>query len=290
MANELQRSPGIAKYLTIPEVKENISSIVGEKESNKFISSIVSAVQTNPTLAQCTNQSILSAALLGHSLNLPQSPQLGYFYFVPYDTTRKVKDENGRTIEKKAKEAVFQIGYRGLIQLSLRSGQYKKINATLIKEGEIVSINPITEEYVFQPIDDYKKRLEAKTIGYYAFIELTNGFRKEIFWDVDRMEEHASKYSASYRSDKKYNSRKSFWSTSFDEMAYKTLLRQLISKYGIMSVEMQSACQADMAVIDESGNPVYVDNVPDKGNDIYAEDVAEENNEPDSQQLLQQQG
>ncbi len=258
MANELSevKKQGIATFLGSDAVKQNITSVVGEKDVQKFISSVVSAVQANPQIAECTNSSILTTALLGHSLNLPQSPQLGYFYFVPFNNTKK--DSRGR--EVKVKEATFQLSYKGYIQLAMRSGQYKKIHVTDIKEGELKSYNPITDEFEFEPITDYTERQKHKTIGYYAFFILANGFKKELYWDKEKMEAHAKKYSMSYR--KGWSS--SFWVSDFDAMAYKTLIRQLISKHGIMSAEMETGYRNDMATIDENGNPNYVDNVPDE--------------------------
>lgn len=257
----VQKQTGITAYLTSEKAKKNIIDVVGEKNAQNFISSVVSAVQTNPQLAECTNSSILSAALLGQSLNLPQSPQIGLFYFVPY----KNKD-------KGVTEAQFQLSYKGMINLAIRSGQYKKINAVEVKEGELISYNPFEDTYEFKAESDFKKRQELKTVGYYGFFELLNGYRKELYWSKEDMEAHAKRYSASYRQGWK----SSIWITDFDKMALKTIIRQLISKYGIMSVEMQKAYSSDQSVIDESGNPTYVDNVPDepeKAVDVYAEEV-----------------
>lgn len=275
-SNEIvkQKKQGIASYLNTDAVKESILSVLGEKDLKPFISSVVSAVQTNPALAECTKPSILSAALLGYSLKLPQSPQLAMFYMVPYDT--KKKDKDGR--ECRVKEAQFQLSYRGYLNLAMRSGQYKKINVTDIKEGEVKSINPITEEYEFQAVTDYEKRKELPTAGYYAYFELANGYRKEIYWSKERMESHAMKYSKTYKSDKSWVREKSLWNTNFDDMAYKTLIRNLLSKWGILSVEMENAYAGDMAVSDADGNLDYVDNKPDEpaeAVDVYAEEVDE---------------
>ena len=260
--NEIQTQPkqGINTYLQSEAVKKNVVSVVGEKDAQRFISSVVSAVQTNPDLAECTNQSILSAALLGQSLNLPQSPQIGMFYFVPY------KNKDGE------KEAQFQISYKGLINLAIRSGQYKKINAVEVKEGELVSYNPFEDTYEFKPETDFKKREQLPTVGYYGFFELLNGYRKELYWSKEEMEAHAKRYSASYRNG--WSS--SIWKSDFSKMALKTIIRQLISRFGIMSVEMQQAYTADQAVLDEDLNPKYIDNVPDvpeKAVDIMADAV-----------------
>lgn len=248
---------GIASYLGSDAVKNNIAGVIGEKNITSFISSVVSAVQANPTLAQCTNPSILSAALQGEALQLAPSPQLGQFYMVPYDNKKKI---NGKW--ELVKEAQFQIGYKGYIQLAVRSGQYRRIVVNEIKAGEI-EYNPISEEITLHPIMNPTERIKAETIGYYAMFELMNGFKKELFSPKEAIAEHARKYSSSYRYDLNNNKTGSKWSTDFDAMAKKTLIRQLIGKWGIMSVEMQQAYERDMAVVDEDGNAVYVDNQRD---------------------------
>ena len=248
---------GIASYLGSDAVKNNIAGVIGEKNITRFISSVVSAVQANPTLAQCTNPSILSAALQGEALQLAPSPQLGQFYMVPYDNKKKI---NGKW--ELVKEAQFQIGYKGYIQLAVRSGQYRRIVVNEIKAGEI-EYNPISEEITLHPIMNPTERIKAETIGYYAMFELMNGFKKELFSPKEAIAEHARKYSSSYMYDLNNNKTGSKWSTDFDAMAKKTLIRQLIGKWGIMSVEMQQAYERDMAVVDEDGNAVYVDNQRD---------------------------
>lgn len=252
---------GITQYLGIPAVKQNVANVVGEKNVTKFISSIVSAVQVNSALQLCTNSSILSAALLGEALQLSPSPQLGQYYMVPYDNTKTViNSETGKEEKIQIKEAQFQIGYKGYIQLAIRSGQYKKIVVSDVKEGEVNSFNPITEEFEINPVMDIKKREELSVVGYYGMFELMNGFKKELYWPKEQMEQHAKTYSKGYASDLKKGNKYTFWSKDFGAMAKKTLIRQLINKWGIMSIEMQRAYEADMAVLDENGNPRYVDN------------------------------
>ena len=243
------KQQSIATFLATDSVKENVAKIVGEKDTQRFISSLVSAVQTNPSLAECTNKSLLNAALLGQSLNLPQSPQLANFYFVPFKNTKA-----GVT------EATFQLGWRGYMALAMRSGQYKKIHVTDIRDGELKAYNPIEDEYEFSPITDMQERLKKPVIGYYAYFVLVNGFKKTLYWSREQMDEHAKKYSQNYR--KGWDS--SLWKSDFDKMAYKTMLRQLISKYGPMSVEMERAYVGDQSVIGDNGNVDYVDNVPDE--------------------------
>lgn len=239
-----QPKMGLAFYLTNDAVKNQISKVVGGKDGQRFISAIISAVQTNPQLQECTNPSILSAALLGESLKLSPSPQLGQYYLVPYND----KD--------RGKVAQFQLGYKGYIQLAIRSGMYKKLNVLAIKEGELVRFDPLNEEIEVNLIEDEERRENTPTIGYYAMFEYTNGFRKAIYWSKAKMEAHALRYSAGYKAKKGYT----FWEKDFDAMAYKTMIRHLISRWGIMSIELQKAYEGDMGVIDENGSIKYVDN------------------------------
>ena len=255
LSTKPKQQTGIATYLGGDAVRKNISSVIGEKNVTRFISSVVSAVQANPQLANCSNASILSAALQGEALQLAPSPQLGQFYIVPYKN--KKKDASGRWTD--VDEAQYQIGYRGYLQLAIRSGQYRNIVVSEIKEGE-ADYNPITEEIDLHPIADPAVREAAKTVGFYAMFELMNGFRKQLYSPIEAIQAHARKYSRGYRYDLDNNKKSSPWTTNFDAMAKKTLIRQLIGKWGIMSVEMQQAYTSDMSVIDESGAVRYVDN------------------------------
>ena len=247
VGNTLQKANqkmGMNSYITQEAVNAQINNVVGGKNGTRFITSIVSAVNNNPQLQECTNQSILSAALLGESLNLSPSPMLGYYYMVPFN------DKN------KGKVAQFQIGYKGLIQLAIRSGQYKKINVMAIKKGELEYFDPLNEEIkVKLMVDDWDAREKAETVGYYAMFELVNGFKKALYWSKAQMEAHAMQFSQGYRAKKGYT----FWEKDFDAMAYKTMLRQLLSKWGIMSTELMSAIDSDEAVINEDGSKNYVE-------------------------------
>lgn len=263
LANRSNQRLGMAAYLTNDAVKNQINSIVGGKNGSRFISSIVSAVQTNPALQECSNQSILSAALLGESLKLSPSPQLGQFYMVPY------KDRERGNV------AQFQLGYKGYIQLAVRSGQYKKLNVLPIKEGELISYNPLDEEIEVQLIEDEEAREQAPTIGYYAMFEYTNGFRKTLYWSKQKMQAHAKKYSPGYAADLRKGTAWTFWSKDFDGMAMKTMLRQLISKWGVMSIDMITAMESDAAVIKEDLTPEYVESeaVPEPVQEVPQEPV-----------------
>ena len=239
---------GLSAYLTRDAVRDQITKVVGGKDGQRFISAIISATTTNTALQECTNQSILSGALLGESLKLSPSPQLGHYYLVPFND------------KEKGKVAQFQLGYKGYIQLAIRSGQYKKLNVMAVKEGELEYFDPLNEDIkINMMVDDWDKREQAPTIGYYAFFELVNGFRKAIYWSKAQMEAHAIKYSPGYKRDREKGWNYTFWSKDFDGMAYKTMLRQLISKWGVMSIELQTAYEGDMAVINDDGSRSYVE-------------------------------
>ncbi len=257
-----QQRMGLTAYLTQDAVKDQINKVVGGKNGPRFISSIVSAVQTNPSLQECTNSSILSAALLGESLNLSPSPQLGQYYMVPYDNR-----------SKGAKEAQFQLGYKGYIQLATRSGQYRKLTVLSIKEGELIRFDPLNEEIEVSLIEDETERENTRTMGYYAMFEYINGFRKALYWSREKMEAHAKKFSPGYKKDLEKGTQWTFWAKDFDGMAYKTMLRQLISKWGIMSIDLVQAIDADMAVIHEDGTKDYVESDADM---VVADAPAEE--------------
>lgn len=270
MANEVvtrtQQKTGIATYLGGEAARANIAQVIGKENVTRFVSSVVSAVQANPQLASCTNASVVSAALQGEALKLAPSPQLGHFYMTPYKTRKKV---NGEWVE--VTEAVFTIGWKGYLQLAIRSGQYRSIVVSDVHSGEI-EFNPITEEMVLTPILDPEQREKTPIIGYYAMFELLNGFKKELYASKASIEAHAKRYSASYRYDLESGKKSSIWSTNFDAMAKKTLIRQLIGKWGIMSVEMQQAYEKDMAVIDDEGKR-YVDN-PSTVEAVVADDIS----------------
>lgn len=268
MANEVSTQPKtkikFSTFATSTAISTKVNQIIGDEKSGKrFISSIVSAVSNNPQLAECENNSILSAALLGESLNLSPSPQLGMYYLVPF------KDKDRGSL------ATFQLGYKGYYQLALRSGYYKKLNVVEVKEGELISWNPLEEEIKINIEEDDEKREKLPTIGYYAFYEYLNGFKKAMYWSKEKMEAHALKYSQGYRADKAKKTAYTFWSKDFDGMAKKTMLRQLISKYGVMSIELQNAYESDMAYIKEDGSKEYFDNQTDDNNTYDIKDAEE---------------
>jgi recombination protein RecT len=247
--------------------QDNIKALVQQsvgKNAQSFTTAIISAVSNNPALEECTQKTILSACLLGESLKLSPSPQLGQYYLVPFNK----KDRYGNILETNAQ---FVLGVKGYKQLAMRSGQYLDIDVLEIKEGEYKGRDKLTGKQRFEFIEDDDERESLPTVGYMAYFELLNGFKKVIYWTKKKMLHHADTYSPAFRADKyedyingkipkeelyKYSS---FWYKNFTEMAFKTLLRHLISQWGIMSIEMQTAIVSDDAVIGENGDPEYVE-------------------------------
>lgn len=191
------------------------------------------------------------------------------------ESTPHIHERHVFDAKKGCKEAQFQLGYKGYIQLATRSGQYKKLNVLAIKEGELIRFDPMDEEIEVNMIEDDEIREQTPTIGYYAMFEYVNGFRKAMYWSKKKMAAHAEKYSFAFGRnggmktlakieageipEKDLWKYSSFWFKDFDGMAYKTMLRQLISKWGIMSIDMMTAMDSDMAVINDDGTHTYVE-------------------------------
>lgn len=251
---------GMAAYLNQDAVKAQINSILGSKRGTSFITSIVSAVQSTPALQECTQPSILQAALLGESLNLSPSASLGQFWILPYNNRKKG-----------VKEAQFQLGAAGYKQLAMRTGQYRDIDFLEIHEGEYKGRDKHTGKQVFEFIEDDEERESLPVIGYMAYFELINGFRKSVYWTRSKMEKHADTYSQAFSLEAyrklqageipandmwKYSS---YWYSNFAGMAEKTLIKHLLSKWGILSTELITAIDADMTTINEDGSKNYVE-------------------------------
>ena len=187
--------------------------------------------------------SLIASALQAQSLNLSLNRQLGQAWVVSYRDNK-----NNRNM------ATFQLGYKGYVQLAIRSGNYRKLNVIAVKEGELKFFDPLNEELEIDLIQDDALREETPTTGYYAMFEYLNGFRKCLYWSKEKMQAHALRYSKAYKNDLNKGWNNSFWSKDFDAMAFKTMIRQLISKWGVMSVEMQQAMDADMKSIKDIGS------------------------------------
>lgn len=211
----------------------------------RFTASIISSFSANPDLQRCDATSVVSSALLGESLNLSPSPQLGYYYLLPFNN----KDKGIPT-------AQFCMGYKGYIQLALRSGYYRSIGASPVLEGEYKGRDKFTGDPIIEFLDDDSMLDSVPVVGYTAYLELLNGFRKRIYWRKEKVENHAKTYSPGYARDLEKGTSYTFWSRDFDGMACKTMLRQLLPKWGIMSVEMQQAFEADY-VAEKNADDVF---------------------------------
>ena len=258
----IAKRPKFSTAISTESYQKLIRNTLGDPDrAKRFVASITSAVAVNPGLQECEVGTILAGALLGESLGLPPAPQLGYFYLVPFKQKEK-RDKVTKEITSPAcVNAVFVLGYKGYIQLALRSGLYRRLNVIEIKQGEFISWNPLTEQISTQFISDFNMRENAPTTGYYAMFELQNGFIKAIYWSKEKMLAHADRWSKAFSASAyaklfageipegdlwKYSS---FWYTQFDDMAKKTMIRQLLSTYGPMSAELQQAFISDSEVM-----------------------------------------
>lgn len=263
----VEKKPKFSVAISTPTYQNLIRNTLADPErAKRFIASITSAVAVNPQLQECETSTIVAGALLGESLNLSPSPQLGQFYLVPFKQKAKY-DRNRNLISPECVNAQFVLGYKGYIQLAVRSGMYRKIIVHEIKDGELIRWDPLTEEFEASFIENEEKRDKTDTIGYYAMFEYVDGFRKTLYWSKDKMLVYADKYSPAFSKDAyvklinneipanemwKYSS---FWYKSFDDMAKKTMIRQLISKWGGMAVEpLRVALEHDNNVLQRSSD------------------------------------
>lgn len=228
----------VSQFLNQKNVLEKFSELLGTKAQG-FIASVISSVNSNDLLKNATNESIYTAALMAATLDLPVNQNLGFAYFIPFNNRKTNKQE-----------CQFQIGYKGFIQLAMRSGQFKTIAATPILEGQLISENPLTG-FEF----DFKNK-GGQVIGYAAFFSLINGFEKTLYMSIDELKKHGTQYSQTFK--------KGFglWNDNFDAMASKTVLKLLLSKYAPLSIEMQKAQIADQSVIKnvDTMEIEYIDN------------------------------
>lgn len=259
-------APSIKGLLEKEGIKKRFEEILGAKAPG-FISSILNVVNSNSNLAIADPNSVIMSAAVAATLDLPINSNLGFAHIVPY--AQSYQNPNTGQWEKK-QVAQFQMGWKGYIQLAMRTGQYKTINATPIHAGQLVSSNPLTGEYEF----DFSKT-GGEVVGYAAYFKLVNGFEKTIYWNVGKVNDHAKKYS------KSYSSKTGQWQQNFEAMALKTVVKNLLSQYGILSIEMQKAVQVDMAVIkdDRAEHFEYVD-----GTDVTNQEKIEASQPENSEQ------
>lgn len=230
-----------------PRTQEYLSQVLGEKRAS-FVNNLTALVANNTKLQECEPLGLMYAGIKATALDLPLDPNLGFAYVIPYKNNRENKTESQ-----------FQIGYKGFIQLAIRSGQFQSINVTEVKDGELVNEDMLTGDLTFKRAAA-NVREGLKTVGYAAFFRLNNGFEKSLYFTVEAVEAHAKKYSQTYGSKYESTRNSSKWATDFDAMAKKTVLKLLLSKYAPLSVEMQMAKDADQGIIDRDGKARYIDN------------------------------
>lgn len=239
-----------------------INDTLGDsKLAQQFVADISTAVSTNYALQKCDAGTILSAGLVAYTLKLPLANTLGYAYVIPYGD-----------------KAQFQIGYKGLIQLAIRSGIIADIDVDDVREGEYLGKDEFSGKPKFKFIEDDDLREKAKIVGYRAYFETTNGFRKVIYWTIEKITQHAKRYSKTFGSSSSTN----VWRDNFDTMARKTMLKQLLSKWAMLTVELQDALRYDQAVIKEDKSVEYVDRADEtKDDDVEVEIEVVENGKID---------
>ncbi|MGF2052974.1 recombinase RecT [Enterococcus casseliflavus] len=233
---------GFKALMNTPAMKKKFTDILHEK-SDSFMGSLMTLVGGDNYLSQAEPMTIIASALKAATMDLPIDKNLGYAYVVPFNRSEKVGNK-----WIKHNEAQFILGYKGYIQLAQRSGQYKALNALAIYDGQLIDWNPLTEEFTF----DYKAKLSDEVIGYVGFFELLNGFKKTVYWTKQEIESHRIKNAKGYDKEKLSGA----WIDNYDSMAIKTVLRNMLSKWGLLSVEMQSAITSDEKVfrVDENND------------------------------------
>lgn len=252
MANEVTVLGQVKGYLSQDNVKKRFHEVLGKK-APQFMTSITNAIGANSSLQKCDANSILSSALVAATYDLPIDSNLGFSALVPY------WDNKSKTFN-----AQFQMMYKGFVQLAIRSGAYEDMNVSEVYEDELKSYNPITGEIDlvtdFTLCTQRKEGNTDKIVGYYAWFKLLTGFKKGLYMSVEECKKHATTYSQSYKKDLEKNSANSKWTTDFEAMAKKTVLKLLLSKWGVLSVDMQRAIVDDQKVFDEEGEESYADN------------------------------
>lgn len=254
----MNQNLSIAQYVAQEAVKDNIQQVLKDK-TPQFIASVTSLVNSNEALKNADKQSVLLACLTAASLDLPINQNLGFAYIIPYNDRK-----TGNSV------AQFQMGYKGFIQLAMRSGQFRTINVNDVRDGEIKNHNRLTGEIEFEWIDG-DEREKLPVIGYVAYMKLLNGFEKILYMTKKQLQAHGVKFSKSFK--------KGFglWKDDFDSMAKKTVIKLLLAKYAPMTVNMQTATLSDQAIIRDDGYE-YADNAP--------VDIDEINNSKENDRVL----
>ncbi|OLN21623.1 recombinase RecT [Domibacillus antri] len=271
LANKQQDAPaqqvsaqnlGLKSLLSTPTMRKKFEQVL-EKKAPQFMSSLLNLYNGDPQLQAAEPMSIVSSAMVAAALDLPIDKNLGYAWIVAFYDSKKGH-----------KAAQFQLGYKGYIQLALRTGQYKAINVIPVREGELVKWNRLTEEIEI----DLDAAVSDKVIGYCGYFKLINGFEKTVYWTADEIEEHRIKHNK--MKDKK--AKNNVWKSDYDAMAMKTVLRNMLGKWGILSIDMQTAVIEDEKEPDikevedaEEEAPVIIDVEPEPEPELLETDTAE---------------
>ncbi|EPD1733520.1 recombinase RecT [Enterococcus hirae] len=238
---------GFKTLMSQPAMKKKFNDILHEK-SDAFMGSLLTLVGGDDYLSKAEPMTIIASALKAATMDLPIDKNLEYAYIVPFNRKENVGKE-----WITHNEAQFILGYKGYIQLAQRSGQYKALNAIEIYEGQLIEWNPLTEEFQF----NYNAKQSDRVIGYVGFFELLNGFKKTVYWTKQEVEAHRIKHAKGFDKTKLTGA----WKENYDAMAIKTVLRNMLAKWGILSVEMQNAVTSDERVFRFDENNDLVEEV-----------------------------
>lgn len=258
------------------EMQSYLTTVLGSRKE-QFVNNLLAVVGNDIKLQGCTPTSLIYAATKATALGLPLDPNLGFAYIIPYNNKKKVKEmqliadrKTGETLEKEVevevslKEAQFQMGWKGFVQLAQRTGLFRNINAGPVYEGELLGVDKRSGEP-----DLGGKRSSDVVVGYFAYFRLLNGFEKTLYMTIEEIKKHASRFSQTFSSNLDWVRASSKWTTDFEAMATKTVMKLLLSKYAPLSVDIQGVSQlgeairSDQGIIDEQGNPSYID-APDQ--------------------------
>jgi recombination protein RecT len=255
--------------LNAPSVMEQFKNALA-KNAPTFVASVIDLYNSDSNLQLCEPKAVVMEALKAAVLHLPINKALGYAYIIPFNNNKKIRDEHGQDRWVKVMEPTFQLGYKGYIQLAMRTGQYRTLNADVVYEGEVRKVSKLTGEIAFDG-----EKLSDKVIGYFCYFELLNGFSKTLYVTVEQMAKHAKRYSKGLKKETTIDqllalaampvaddSKTVGWLGNFHAMGVKTVVRNLLSKYGYLSVEMQSAFADDLRGEDYADATEVTENRP----------------------------
>ena len=278
-----------------PSVQKQFQNALGNHK-DAFVASLIDLYTGDKALQTCKPQALITEALRAATLQLPLNKALGFAYIVVYNNNVKSVDAKGNTVWTKVPTPTIIPGYKGYIQLAMRTGQYRTINADVVYEGEARKVNKLTGELAFDG-----EKVSDKVVGYFCYFELLNGFNKTLYMSVEDMASYSMRYSPSFKNNKNVSTtslitlaqsgtvgKQVGWEGNFNDMALKTVIRRLLSKYGYLSVEMQNAISKDEEIDNNTAAKAQRDE--ENAADIATVDVdAEEVNEKSFSEVEPQQ-